>query len=109
MLFRSEIPAETLELGTYIDFDRLFDVLGLVSEQALDWESQLVPFDSDEFDEPDVYDIYGEDTLDEELESELEGYEDGFDDEDDDLEIHELSGSRTGADSEDSDDAERDN
>jgi len=107
-----EIPAETLELGTYIDFDRLFDVLGLVSEQALDWESQLVPFDSDEFDEPDVYDIYGEDTLDEELESELEGYEDGFDDEDDeddDLEIHELSGSRTGADSEDSDDAERDN
>ena len=107
-----EIPAETLELGTYIDFDRLFDVLGLVSEQALDWESQLVPFDSDEFDEPDVYDIYGEDTLDEELESELEGYEDGFDDEDDeddDLEIHELSGSRAGADSEDSDDAERDN
>lgn len=107
-----EIPAETLELGTYIDFDRLFDVLGLVSEQAMDWESQLVPFDSDEFDEPDVYDIYGEDTLDEELESELEGYEDGFDDEDDeddDLEIHELSGSRTGADSEDSDDAERDN
>ncbi|WP_301206233.1 DNA primase [Corynebacterium stationis] len=107
-----EIPAETLELGTYIDFDRLFDVLGLVSEQALDWESQLVPFDSDEFDEPDVYDIYGEDTLDEELESELEGYEDGFDDEDDeddDLEIHELSGSRTGADSEDSDGAERDN
>ena len=107
-----EIPAETLELGTYIDFDRLFDVLGLVSEQALDWKSQLVPFDSDEFDEPDVYDIYGEDTLDEELESELEGYEDGFDDEDDeddDLEIHELSGSRTGADSEDSDGAERDN
>ena len=107
-----EIPAETLELGTYIDFDRLFDVLGLVSEQAMDWESQLVPFASDEFDEPDVYDIYGEDTLDEELESELEGYEDGFDDEDDeddDLEIHELSGSRTGADSEDSDDAERDN
>ncbi|WP_300917653.1 DNA primase [Corynebacterium stationis] len=107
-----EIPAETLELGTYIDFDRLFDVLGLVSEQAMDWESQLVPFDSDEFDEPDVYDIYGEDTLDEELESELEGYEDGFDDEDDeddDLEIHELSGSRTGADSEDSDGAERDN
>lgn len=71
-----------------------------------------MPFDSDEFDEPDVYDIYGEDTLDEELESELEGYEDGFDDEDDeddDLEIHELSGSRTVADSEDSDDAERDN
>ncbi|MEY8577891.1 DNA primase [Corynebacteriaceae bacterium 6-324] len=89
-----EIPAETLELGTYIDFDRLFDVLGLVAERALDWESQLVPFDAEEFDEPDVYDIYGEDTLDEELESELEGYEDDEDDDDDDLEIHELSGSR---------------
>lgn len=101
-----EIPAETLELGTYIDFDRLFDVLGLVAERALDWESQLVPFDAEEFDEPDVYDIYGEDTLDEELESELEGYEDDEDedDDDDDLEIHELSGSRgddAGADSED--------
>lgn len=56
-----EVPAETLELGTYTDFDRLFDVLGLVSEQALDWESQLVDFDSAEFDEPDVYDIFGKD------------------------------------------------
>lgn len=93
-----EIPAETLELGTYVDFDRLFDVLGLVSERALDWESQLVPFDAGEFEEPDVYDIYGEDTLDEELESELDeldGYDDDDDDDDDDdLEIHELKGSR---------------
>lgn len=95
-----EIPAETLELGTYTDFDRLFDVLGLVAERALDWESQLVPFDADEFDEPDVYDIYGEDTLDEELEEELEGFdEDDDDDEDDDLEIHELSSSRSRRDS----------
>lgn len=102
-----EIPAETLELGTYIDFDRLFDVLGLVAERALDWESQLVPFDSDEFDEPDVYDIYGEDTLDEELESEFAEYndeDDEDDDEDDDLEIHELSGSRDDLDAEDDED-----
>ena len=56
-----EVPAEALELGTYTDFDRLFDVLGLVSEQALDWEAQLVSFDAGEFDEPDVYDIFGED------------------------------------------------
>lgn len=56
-----EVPAETLELGTYTDFDRLFDVLSLVSEQALDWESQLVDFDAAEFDEPDVYDIFGKD------------------------------------------------
>lgn len=106
-----EIPAETLELGTYIDFDRLFDVLGLVAERALDWESQLVPFDSDEFDEPDVYDIYGEDTLDEELESEFAEYndeDDEDDDEDDDLEIHELSGSRDDLDAEDGEDDEED-
>jgi hypothetical protein len=106
-----EIPAETLELGTYIDFDRLFDVLGLVAERALDWESQLVPFDSDEFDEPDVYDIYGEDTLDEELESEFAEYndeDDEDDDEDDDLEIHELSGSRESLDAEDDEDDEED-
>lgn len=57
-----EVPAEALELGTYTDFDRLFDVLGLVSEQALDWEAQLINFDEDDFEEPDVYDIFGEDT-----------------------------------------------
>lgn len=56
-----EVPAEALELGTYTDFDRLFDVLGLVSEQALDWEAQLVNFDEDDFEEPDVYDIFCED------------------------------------------------
>ncbi|APT92805.1 DNA primase [Corynebacterium phocae] len=56
-----EVPAETLELGTYTDFDRLFDVLSLVFDQALDWEAQLVAFDGDEYDEPDVYDIFGED------------------------------------------------
>ncbi|MGV0330533.1 DNA primase [Corynebacterium macginleyi] len=56
-----EVPAEALELGTYTDFDRLFDVLGLVLEQALDWEAQLVNFDEDDFEEPDVYDIFSED------------------------------------------------
>ncbi|MGV0381684.1 DNA primase [Corynebacterium segmentosum] len=61
-----EVPAEALELGTYTDFDRLFDVLGLVSEQALDWEAQLVNFDEDDFEEPDVYDIFCEDADDDE-------------------------------------------
>ncbi|HAT1241957.1 DNA primase [Corynebacterium striatum] len=56
-----EVPAEALELGTYTDFDRLFDVLNLVSEQAMDWEAQLVSFDDDEFEEPDVYDLFGAD------------------------------------------------
>ncbi|TQE43761.1 DNA primase [Corynebacterium phoceense] len=73
-----EIPAETLELGTYTDFDRLFDVLGLVSEQALDWEAQLVSFDDDDYDEPEVYDIFGADDLDAD---ELDG-DDDFDEDD---------------------------
>lgn len=75
-----EIPAETLELGTYTDFDRLFDVLGLVSEQALDWEAQLVSFDDDDYDEPEVYDIFGADDLDAD---ELDGDDDFYEDEDD--------------------------
>ena len=68
-----EVPAETLELGTYTDFDRLFDVLALVSEQALDWESQLVAFDDEDYDEPDVYDIFGEDDDDDGDELDTEG------------------------------------
>lgn len=34
---------EILELGSYTDFDRLFDVLSLCAEQAEDWEAQLKP------------------------------------------------------------------
>ena len=56
-----DVPAEALELGTYTDFDRLFDVLSLVSDQALDWEAQLVSIDDADFDEPEVYDIFGAD------------------------------------------------
>lgn len=52
--------AEVLELGTFSDFDRLFDVLSLAADQAEEWESQLLPVE-DDFDEPDVYDIFGED------------------------------------------------
>lgn len=76
-----EVPAEALELGTYTDFDRLFDVLGLVSEQALDWEAQLVNFDEDDFEEPDVYDIFCEDADDDDDED-LEFF-DTFTEEDD--------------------------
>ncbi len=71
-----EVPAETLELGTYTDFDRLFDVLNLVSDQALEWESQLVAFDEGDYDEPDVYDIFGADDGDYD-----EDFDDDFDDE----------------------------
>ncbi|WP_342319522.1 hypothetical protein [Corynebacterium mayonis] len=52
--------AELLELGSYTDFDRLFDILSLAADQAEEWEAQLVPVE-DDFDEPDIYDIFGED------------------------------------------------
>ncbi|GAB2508065.1 hypothetical protein CATRI_04890 [Corynebacterium atrinae] len=69
---------EVLELGSFTDFDRLFDVLSLAADQANDWESQLVPFDEDEFDEPDVYDLFGADDDDD--------FDDSEDDSDDDVE-----------------------
>ena len=40
-------------------------MLSLVSDQALDWEAQLVSIDDDDFDEPEVYDIFGADDEDE--------------------------------------------
>lgn len=61
-----EFTDETLNLGTFTDFDRLFDVLSLAADHAPDWEEQLVPLDEEEEDEPDVYDIYGEDHGDDE-------------------------------------------
>lgn len=71
-----EETAEVLDLGVFTDFDKLFDVLSLAADQAENWESQLDPFDEGDFDEPDVYDIFGED--DEEYDD-----EELFDDEDD--------------------------
>lgn len=62
-----EVPAEALELGTYTDFDRLFDVLSLVSDQALDWEAQLVSVEDPDFDEPEVYDLFGADDDDDDV------------------------------------------
>lgn len=74
---------EVLDLGTFTDFDRLFDVLSLAADHATDWEEQLVPFDDDEFDEPDVYDIFGADDIDED---DLDDDDEDFgDDEDEDF------------------------
>mgnify|MGYP006997499822 FL=1 len=79
-----EVPAEALELGTYTDFDRLFDVLSLVSDQALDWEAQLVSVDDPDFDEPDVYDIFG---ADDEDDDDVLFDDDDDEDEDDDTDV----------------------
>ena len=80
--------AEKLELGTFTDFDRLFDVLSLAADQAEEWEAQLLPVE-DDFDEPDVYDIFGqddEDDEDDEDDDEGDFDEDDLDDEEDDEE-----------------------
>lgn len=70
--------AERLELGSFTDFDRLFDVLSLAADQAEDWEAQLLPVD-DDFDEPEVYDLFGQD------DDEAEAGDDLDETEDDDL------------------------
>ncbi|AGF72155.1 hypothetical protein A605_05745 [Corynebacterium halotolerans YIM 70093 = DSM 44683] len=75
---------EVLDLGTFTDFDRLFDVLSLAADHAEDWEEQLVPFDDEEFDEPDVYDLYGEDDGDD-FDDDEDDEEDEEDEEDDDF------------------------
>lgn len=80
-----ELPAETLELGTYTDFDRLFDVLGLVAEQADDWEAQLIAFNADDYDEPDVYDIFGED------DAEFDEDPDALDSDDEDVDDEDVT------------------
>ena len=67
--------AERLELGSFTDFDRLFDVLSLAADQAEDWEAQLLPVD-DDFDEPEVYDIFGQDDDEAEAEDDLNETED---------------------------------
>ena len=36
------VTDEVLDLGTFTDFDRLFDILSLADDQAEDWEAQLV-------------------------------------------------------------------
>lgn len=78
---------EVLDLGVFTDFDRLFDVISLAADQAEDWEEQLAPFDDDEFEEPDVYDLYGADDDDEDYDSEDddEDSDDDGDDEDDNV------------------------
>ncbi|EEW50125.1 hypothetical protein HMPREF0290_1265 [Corynebacterium efficiens YS-314] len=75
---------EVLDLGTFTDFDRLFDVLSLADDHAEDWEEQLVPFDDEEFDEPDVYDLFVDDSDEDDFEDDDDEDDDEEDDEDDD-------------------------
>ena len=52
--------AEVLELGKFTDFDRLFEALSLAADQAEDWESQLLTFDDDDFDDYQDIDFGGD-------------------------------------------------
>lgn len=101
---------ETLDLGVFLDFDRLFDVLSLAADHAEDWESQLLPFDDEDFDEPDVYDIFGaddpDDDEDEDTEDDLDDLDD--DDEDDDFDDYDLDDDEDDEDEADEDDDEED-
>ncbi|WP_034985874.1 hypothetical protein [Corynebacterium jeikeium] len=60
----AEMTQEVLELGTFTDFDQLFDALAVAQVQATEWEELLVPledefdyydgeFDDEEFDDED--------------------------------------------------------
>ncbi len=104
---------EVLDLGAFSDFDRLFDVLSLAADHAADWEEQLAPFDDDLDEEPDVYDIYGED--DEDLDEDLDGDdldeeldEDDFDEDFEDDEFDDLDDLDDDYDEDDEDDSAND-
>lgn len=88
--------SEILDLGSFTDFDRLFDVLSLAADQAEDWESQLTAFDEDDF-EPEVYDIFAEELAEDGFDE--DGLDDELDDEDidddDDLDIEDLGADTT--------------
>ncbi|QGU01740.1 hypothetical protein CKALI_04305 [Corynebacterium kalinowskii] len=79
--------SEILDLGSFADFDRLFDVLSLAADQAEDWEAQLTAFDEDEF-EPEVYDIFAEELAEDDFDEDELDEDDDF--EEDDLEEDEL-------------------
>lgn len=78
------VTDEVLDLGTFTDFDRLFDILSLADDQAEDWEAQLVPFEDEEFDEPDVYDLFVDDSEEDDSEEDDDDDDDDFDDDLDD-------------------------
>lgn len=83
------VTDEVLDLGTFTDFDRLFDILSLADDQAEDWEAQLVPFEDEEFDEPDVYDLFVDDSEeddDEDSDDDDDDFDDDLDDDEDDEE-----------------------
>ena len=62
----AEMTQEVLELGTFTDFDQLFDALAVAQVQATEWEELLVPLE-------DEFDYYDDEFDDDELDDEDEG------------------------------------
>lgn len=60
---QSDLSEEVLVLGDFEDFDKLFDVLSLASDQAEEWESQLDPLDFPDFGDVDPLDFFDEDAI----------------------------------------------
>ena len=52
---------EVLTLGSFSDFDKLFDVLSLAADNAESWEEQLLPLDGEDEDY-EVFDLFGADS-----------------------------------------------
>lgn len=91
-----EATEERLHLGSFQDFDRLFDVLALAAEKAEDWEEQLVPLE----DEVDLFEVLGREWL-----EDLDFDDEDDDDEDDDDDCGEGDAAFDGEGDEPADDA----
>ncbi|MCS4534904.1 DNA primase [Corynebacterium sp. HS2168-gen11] len=80
-----ENRVETLELGVFDDFDKLFDVISLAADNAELWENQLGAVIDE--DEAELYDLFGTDDEDDDDDEfyfeDAEALEASFDDEDD--------------------------
>lgn len=78
-----ENRVETLELGTFDDFDKLFDVISLAADNAELWENQLGAVIDE--DEAELYDLFGADDEDDDDDEfyfeDAEALEASFDDE----------------------------
>ncbi|WP_296215281.1 hypothetical protein [uncultured Corynebacterium sp.] len=72
----AEMTQEVLELGTFKDFDQLFDALAVAQVQATEWEEMLVPLE----DEYEYYDEFGEEDFDEDFDGDEDDDEEDFDD-----------------------------
>lgn len=60
-----DLTREVLELGTFGDFDQLFDALAIAAQQAYEWEDMLVPLDDGSGYEDDDDEDYADDNYDE--------------------------------------------